>query len=468
LPAVPLAPTTTTNWARTQRSSCYRCPIHDLAGLTAGLAEARSRHLSAIAHGAGHSYTDAALNTGGLIVDLRGMRRILSWDPLRGVIRVEPGVTLRDLVRLTLPKGWWPPVTPSTAEATIGGCVAMNVNGKNAWKVGSFGEHVRSLTILLASGELLTITPESHSQLFRAVVGGAGLLGVIVAIELQLQRVGGARVDLRVRPAASLGELLTMLRQENSADFLEGWVDGLARGHQLGRGLVTCATFAARDTHGRSKASDSLAGDHRVELALARLVGALGRPARTSSVYLANRLAYWWGTSWGRDAGSHRSLVRSTYYSPAVLAAAQALLPHGLETFQAFAPTGQAEGVFKQVLLRSHDEALTPLWCVVKRHRADPFLLRYQVDGFSLEVNYHREPRTRHRLHGMLQELMQAVIAAGGRFYLAKDALLTGALYRRSIGEDAVEAFLQLKRTYDPDGLFQSDLFRRVFAPAQG
>jgi FAD/FMN-containing dehydrogenase len=63
----------------------------------------------------------------------------------------------------------------------------------------------------------------------------------------------------------------------------------------------------------------------------------------------------------------------------------------------------------------------------------------------------------------MLRELMELVIVAGGRFYLAKDSLLTNTLYRQSVGDAAVEAFFRLKQLYDPEMLFQSNLFRRVF-----
>ncbi len=104
-----------------------------------------------------------------------------------------------------------------------------------------------------------------------------------------------------------------------------------------------------------------------------------------------------------------------------------------------------------------------PLWCIIKQHRQDPFLLSYQVDGFSLEVNYQIVPQTAEKLRKMLWELMNLVISAGGKFYLAKDSLLTNTLYRQSVGDDAVETFLQLKQEYDPEMLFQSDLFRRVF-----
>src|SRR5690242_17905058 len=102
------------NWSMTERSPCYVFKVQDIAGIMHALTTARRRGLSVISHGAGHSYSDAALNTQGAIIDLRGMRRILSWDPELGIMQVEPGVTLRDIVRVTMVDRWWPPVTPST------------------------------------------------------------------------------------------------------------------------------------------------------------------------------------------------------------------------------------------------------------------------------------------------------------------------------------------------------------------
>ena len=158
-----------------------------------------------------------------------------------------------------------------------------------------------------------------------------------------------------------------------------------------------------------------------------------------------------------------RSLFQSTYYPPTAFMGYRTFLPQGIETFQAFVPRNQAEVLFKEIMQRSQENHFMPLWCIIKQHRRDPFLLSYQVDGFSLEVNYQIVSRTAPKLRKMLQELMDLVIAAGGRFYLAKDSLLTSTLYCQSVGDATVEAFLQLKQLYDPEMLFQSNLFRRVF-----
>jgi len=106
------------NWSKSARSACMVYPVSDAAEIAQVLAGARARGLSVIPHGAGHSYTDAALNTGGVVIDVRPMRRILAWNPATGVMRVEAGATLRDVVLIAAPDGWWPAASPSTPEAT--------------------------------------------------------------------------------------------------------------------------------------------------------------------------------------------------------------------------------------------------------------------------------------------------------------------------------------------------------------
>lgn len=457
------------NWSMTERSPCTVFKAQDSTSIRHALTTAQKQGLSVIPHGAGHSYTDAALNTNGIIIDVTDMRRIYSWDAEQGIMCVEPGVTLRDVVRVALPDRWWLPVTPSTADATVGGCVAMNVNGKNAWKCGSFGEHLLSLSVLLATGQEITLSPEHNPDLFQAFVGSAGLLGIITSVTLQLRRIKSANINVIMRPAASLGEILTMFQEEQSVDFLEAWVDGFAGGRSLGRGIVTCATYCDRDDRAPSVLNTPSYVSHnppQFKAGLACYAGKIGQPAVKSGVRYANSIMYWWGTWRNSHRIRQQSLFSSTYYSPAVFTGYRTLLPWGTETFQAFVPRDQAENLFKEILLRSQANNFMPLWCVIKQHRRDLFLLSYQVDGFSLEVNYQVVPQTMQALHGILRELMDLVIAAGGRFYLAKDSLLTHTLYRQSIGDAAVEAFLDIKQRYDPDMLFQSNLFRRIFQPS--
>ena len=86
---------------------------------------------------------------------------------------------------------WLPPVVPGTAFVTLGGAVANDVHGKNHHLFGSFGCHVRSLRLLRSDGELLSCSAAENAELFAATIGGLGLTGVILEVELQLRRAPG-------------------------------------------------------------------------------------------------------------------------------------------------------------------------------------------------------------------------------------------------------------------------------------
>ena len=462
----PGMPAELTNWGKSARSACFVYKVTDKEGIARALAGARAKRLSVIPHGSGHSYTDAALNTGGIVIDVTPMRQILAWDPTQGIMRVEPGVTLREMVQMASQDGWWPVVSPSTPEVTIGGCAAMNVNGRNAWKCDPFGATILAMDVLLATGEACTLVRERDTQLFRAFVGSMGLLGIITSITVQLQRVSSGFVTLHRRSATALDEILNLFAEEEQrSDFMEAWIDGFASGRQLGRGMITCATL--------SHSSDSMPSQFikpgrlgRLELPLVRLAASLGRPALVPGVQIANRANYWRVRCSRQTTERRRGLFPYTFWPPAAFAGYHALFPDGLETFQAFVPRQHSKQIFGQMLRYSQQHACWPIWCIIKQHRGDPFLLSYQVDGFSLELHYQRTDQMARTLEPVLQHMIATVIEAGGRFYLAKDRLLTHTQYRQSVGDAAVDTFLNLKQRYDPETLLQSDLFRRVFQPS--
>ncbi len=456
-----------TNWSKTACSACTLYRVSDMAGIASALEEARAQHFSVILRGAGHSYTDAALNTGGVVIDITPMRRILAWDAGQGIMRVEPGVTLRDMIDMAWKDGWWPAISPSTPEVTISGCAAMNVNGRNSWKYGPFGEWILALEVLLVTGEVRTLERERDAQLFHAFIGSMGLLGLIVSLTVQLQRISSGLVIARRRSAASLDETFSIIEaEEQGSDFIEAWLDGFAGGDQLGRGQVTSAKLGDSEEWAPS-AYRTPGLLERMEVPLARMTASLARPVLQPGVRMANRANYWWKRWRHQTAGRLRALYPFSFWPPAAFAGYQAMFPEGVETFQAFVPGQQAREIFRRVLRYSQQQGFPPIWCIIKKHRCDDFLLSYQVDGFSLELSYSRTHRTAQPLQQVLQAMIPTAIEAGGRFYLAKDHFLTPAQYRQSVGDETFEAFLGFKERFDPEMLLQSDLFRRVFRPSQ-
>src|ERR1043166_1744838 len=145
--------------------------------------------------GMGRSYGDVCLNAGGRLIVTDQVGRIMSFDVERGVRRAEAGRTLGRLLRVTVPHGWFAPVVPGTKFVTLGGAVANDVHGKNHEHVGTFGAHVNAIGLARSSGEVLTLSPEENAELFAATIGGLGLTGAILWVELQLAAIRSAMFD---------------------------------------------------------------------------------------------------------------------------------------------------------------------------------------------------------------------------------------------------------------------------------
>src|SRR4029077_15033025 len=81
--------------------------------------------------GNGRSYGDSCLNPGGALLLTRSLDRFIAFDRDAGLITCEAGVLLADILRLTVPAGWFLAVVPGTSAVTVGGAIANDVHGKN-------------------------------------------------------------------------------------------------------------------------------------------------------------------------------------------------------------------------------------------------------------------------------------------------------------------------------------------------
>ncbi|MGH8129865.1 MAG: FAD-binding oxidoreductase, partial [Steroidobacteraceae bacterium] len=205
-----------------------------------------------IAHGNGRSYSDVCLNEGGYLLDTRAMDRFMTFDRDAGRICCEAGVLLADIVRLTVPQGWFLPVTPGTLQVTVGGAIANDVHGKNHHVAGSFGRHVRKLALRRSDGELKFCGSDIEPGWFAATVGGLGLTGVILWAELQLLAIDGEQMDLQSTRFESLDDFWAINDEATRHwPYTVAWLDCLARSRRgLGRGWLHCGRHATTTARG--------------------------------------------------------------------------------------------------------------------------------------------------------------------------------------------------------------------------
>ncbi|NPA05909.1 MAG: FAD-binding oxidoreductase [Chloroflexi bacterium] len=440
--------------------------VEQLADL---FARARRENVAIALRGSGRSYGDAAMRQGHWVLDLRRMNRILAWDPKTGEITVEPGVTIEQLWRYVLPDGWWPAVVPGTMRPTMGGCVAMNVHGKNNWHAGTFGEHVTRLRVLTPAGDEYELTPDDPR--FHTFVGGLGVLGVATSITLRLKRVASGNLDVHAWAVPDLAHMLADLdTYKDRYEYIVGWVDSTAMGWARGRGQIHAANHVPEGEE--LYPERTLSPDYQVlpdvffGFVPKAWMWRFMRPFMTNwGVRLVNSAKYW-ASRWLSHHKTYRqALVAFNFLLDYIPNWERAYRGRGLIQYQIFVPRDEALRVFNEVLRYTQQRGMPSYLAVVKRHRADAFLLSHGVDGYSLALDFPVWPGKERDLVAMLHELDRLVLDAGGRFYFAKDATLTPDTAAAFLGEQALRTFFELKATWDPEDRLQTDLYRRVFAP---
>ncbi|MBP1856608.1 FAD-binding oxidoreductase [Rhizobium herbae] len=195
--------------------------------------------------GNGRSYGDSCHNDQGRLIDSRMRTRILGFDPGTGIVSCDAGVTLRSILEQAIPHRFFLPVTPGTAAVTVAGAVANDVHGKNHHARGTFGKHVRRLMLLRSTGELLACSATENRDLFYATIGGMGLTGLILSVDLQLMKVPSAHIQQHAIRFDSLNDYFGMVETVDSEhEYSVAWIDQLATGKRAGRGVLLAGDHA--------------------------------------------------------------------------------------------------------------------------------------------------------------------------------------------------------------------------------
>ncbi len=426
---------------------------------------AKQNGLKVTARGAGRSYNDASLNGGGIVMDMSAMNKVLAWNPETGIITAQPGLTLEGLWHVVIPDSWWPPVVSGTMKTTLGGCLGMNIHGKNNFRMGPIGEHVLEFSAILPTGAHITCSPTRNADLFYSMISGMGMLGIFTSITLQMKKVHSGLLEVRGWATPNLKtHLHDIMENAPQADYTVGWLDALAGGSSLGRGQIHVARYLA---DGEDPAPRAALNVNKQTLPS----NIFGVPKGILHYFMAPFMINPFVTVVNTAkyiVGMHREHFRQSH------AAFHFLLDYvpnwersfgrgGLIQYQSFLPKETAQAAWTELLALSHKRGMPAFLGVTKRHRPDRFLISHAVDGFSLALDFKVADSTRPRMSQMLQDFDKIVVDAGGRFYFAKNSETTSETARRFLGDETVARFKTLKQRTDPNGLLESDLYRRIF-----
>ncbi|QKI89755.1 FAD-binding oxidoreductase [Thiomicrorhabdus xiamenensis] len=419
-------------WGRFPRSKSKACSVQSAQEIAGFLDDEGD----VIAYGNGRSYGDSAIADKQIVT--RKLNHFLQFDKESGILRVQSGVLLSEILQVVVPHGWFLAVTPGTKLITVGGAIASDVHGKNHHHFGSFSQSVLDLKLMLPNGEIIDCSENENSDWFHATCGGQGLTGVILEARLQLKTIESQNIEQTTIKSANLEETFAAFEDYQASPYSVAWIDCLAKGKNLGRSLLMVGDFAADgDLDYRSPRGPAIPFNfpkfalnrltlsafnwlyyHKVRKKISQQMVSIDQ-----FFYPLDALSNW-NRIYGKDGFVQYQFILPKEHSYQGLQ----------EILQIIAASGK--GSFLAVLK------------LYGKHNAN--WLSFPMEGYSLALDFKVEPS----LWGLMERLDEVVVKCGGRFYLAKDARVPKAVFEQ--GYPQIEQFRTFRRQHGLDKTLNS------------
>jgi decaprenylphospho-beta-D-ribofuranose 2-oxidase len=454
----------TTGWSMASSAMAHVARLDSRDQIERALEEARRRGLTVIPRGAGYSYGDEILNDGGIILDLSRMDQILEWDPESGRMTVEPGVTFEKALSCCLRDNWVVPAVPGTRYPTLGGSLSNNVHGKNGWKDGTIGDWAVQFTLLAGDGQVYRCSREENPELFYSAIGGVGLFGIFLEITLQFKRIPSPYVGVRKWTVPDLGAMLRDFEElRETADYHIGWVDCFTKGNSFGRGTIHAASFVEAPVRARQHGAElGYRSPFLFGFFPRKWVWPIIKPFFGNSLMrTVNWAKFHSDRLTANDQIDTQNYFEFTFLLDQIPNWRELFLPHGYLELEPIIPFETCEDAFRTLIELTQQYGTPSHLTAIKSHKEDDFLLSHSLDGCSIGIDLPVVPGRMDELNQLFSRMNEVVMKAGGRIYLAKDEKLTSEYFQTMY--PSWKKFDSLKRKYDPELLFQSDMYRRLF-----
>ncbi len=362
--------------------------------------------------GMGRSYGDSCLNNGATLLSSRYLNRIRHFDPQSGLIRVESGISLDEILSFAVPRGWFLPVVPGTKFVSVGGAIANDIHGKNHHKAGTFGCFVKRLELLRSDQTRYVCSLEENREWFSATIGGLGLTGFITWVELELKPIKSAYIDQETVKFNGLDDFFDLSRESSEKfEYTVAWIDCLAQGDGLGRGHFIRGNHSSIPTP-------------KKDFPLSKKAVPFDFPnwaLNSLSIKLFNELYYNRQFSRIKKATVHFN----PFFFPldAISDWNRIYGARGFLQWQCVIPLENGKELMREILRRISKAQAGSFLAVLKifGSKVSPGLLSFPAEGVTLTLDFPiDEP-----LFALLNSLDEIVLAAKGRLYPAKDSRMT-------------------------------------------
>lgn len=411
------------------------------------LARARQDGLKVSIAGARHSMGGHTIYPGGISINMLPFRE-MELDEKTETLHVQSGATWSQVIEYLDQRGWSPAIMQSNDSFSIGGSISVNCHG---WQYDRppISSTVRSFRLLKADGEIVRCSRDENSVLFSLVLGGYGLFGVILDVDLKVIRNECYRLAQHLVPIDdALTTFHAQVEQQNDVRMVYARLN-IVPDELFNEVVISVLTLEPNESIPELK-----------QAGMVELRRAIFRGSEES------------------DYGKKLRWRAETKLQPHIrgkLFSRNQLLNEGVEVFENrsaettdilheyFVPKPFA-GYFvtsAREIIRRHEGDLLNVTVRDIKTDHDTFLRYADKDMFAFVMLFtqSRDEAGDKAMEAMTRELIDAAAKTGGRYYLPYRLHATQDQFRRCYPR--ADEFFAKKREYDPDELFQNEFYRR-------
>jgi len=395
-----------------------------------------------IAYGNGRSYGDSALAKN--IIEVKPHNYFLGFDEQKGLLTVQAGVLLSEILESFVPRGWFLKVTPGTKLITIGGAIASDVHGKNHHVEGCFSECVESFKIMLADGVVVNSSREENPELFLATCGGMGLTGVILEAQIYLKKINSKYIDQITIKTKNLRETFDAFEEYSGSPYSVAWIDCLAKGDEIGKCLLMVGDF---------KDDGDLSYTRKGGLSIP-----FNFPSFALNNYTVRAFNWLYYGKVGKRVSRQKVEIDTFFYPLDAIGNWNRIYGKGGFTqYQCILPKEISYDGLKEILRTISDSGKGSFLAVVKLYgKENANYLSFPIEGYSLALDFKIEKG----LFELLEELDKIVLKYKGRIYLTKDVSVSRETFEQ--GYPDIEKFRAYRKENNMNNKFESLQSKRV------
>lgn len=398
--------------------------------------------LNSIPYGNGRSYGDSCISEN--IVNFKNHNHFISFDDANGVLRVQSGVILEEIINVVISKGWFLKVNPGTKLITVGGAIASDIHGKNHHVEGCFSECVNWFSLLLPSGEVINCSRYENEELFLSTCGGMGLTGLIVDVEIQLKKVNSIYINQKTTKTKNLKETFEVFETIKNETYSVAWIDCLSKKNKIGRSLIISGDF---DDDGNLNYYPK----KRLNIPFYFPSFSLN----TLTVKIFNFLYY----NKVIKKSSFKKVEFDSFFFPldSIRNWNRIYGKKGFTQYQFILPKQESFEGLKSILNEISNSGKGSFLAVLKLYgKENKNYLSFPLEGYSLALDFKIEKG----LFELLDKLDKIVIKHKGRIYLSKDVRVSKEVFEK--GYPQIKKFREIRKKYKLNEVFSSLQSKRV------